>query len=404
VYNTKVHKMTEEWKQVTIPGFSHYDVSSLSNIRTSKGHILKPTVRGKVALSGVTTRMMMYIHRISCLAFHGHQPSKNHTVDHIDRNWKNNNINNLRWATKSLQIRNTTNVPSKGFNVIYITPTGNVSYKSVAAVARHFDIDQTTLRRRLRRDSVVKVEGGHLKYDKLLPKKGSVIKTVPSWFFKDDENYKALKVSTCGLVLQGNNWTTGSLSDRPVKYFSVNVKGKVYRVHRLIIAAFLGEPGDDGKIYVNHKDGVGFNNNIENLEWVSPSGNSQHAVDTGLVRSLVPVVQYSLDGTRLQEFRSMADAAREVNGDPSHIISACKHGLSSYKYMWRRKNEAPEHIDPISRGSRRTEVRQYDLRGDLMNTFVSCGEASKSLRVSLSSITLCCKGKISLGEFTLQKD
>ena len=49
--------MTEEWKQVTIPGYSHYDVSSLSNIRNSKGHILKPTVQGIVALYGVMKHM-----------------------------------------------------------------------------------------------------------------------------------------------------------------------------------------------------------------------------------------------------------------------------------------------------------------------------------------------------------
>ena len=70
--------------------------------------------------------------------------------------------------------------------------------------------------------------------------------------------------------------------------------------------------------------------------------------------------------------------------------------------MWRHKNEAPEHIDPISRGSRK--VRQYDLQGGLMNTFVSGKEASKSLGVSQSRISRGCQGKISLGDFTLQKD
>ena len=41
-----------------------------------------------------------------CLAFRGRQPSKLHTVDHIDRNPSNNHESNLRWATKAEQKAN----------------------------------------------------------------------------------------------------------------------------------------------------------------------------------------------------------------------------------------------------------------------------------------------------------
>lgn len=40
------------------------------------------------------------IHRIIATAFHGEPPTKNHVVDHIDTNKRNNRPENLRWVTR----------------------------------------------------------------------------------------------------------------------------------------------------------------------------------------------------------------------------------------------------------------------------------------------------------------
>ena len=396
--------MTEEWLPVTIPGCSSYSVSSKSNIRNKHGVIMKPSRQGNITLCGTLGKVREYVYRVSCMAFHGARPSPTHTVDHIDRIWTNNDVGNLRWASKSLQMKNKKYPKSKGFQVIYETSENTIYFKSVAAAARNFSRfrnKKTTLHLWLKRDGIVKVNGGTLKYDKLLPKKDSIIKTIPSWIIKDNKDV-VVKVSSCGLVSKSGSWTTGHKSGRPFKYFVKGVGESNFLVHRLIAATFLGKPDDPERIYVNHIDGNGFNNRIENLEWVSPSGNNVHAVETGL-HKLTPVVQYSLEGTRMKDFSSVNSAARYVDGENSHISAVCKgKNKSAYNFMWKYKSEAPEQINPISRGSARKEIRQYDLDGNLMEIYVSGRDAAKKLGTSPPQITHACQGKKSLGDFTLK--
>jgi hypothetical protein len=61
---------------------------------------------------------------------------------------------------------------------------------------------------------------------------------------------------------------------------SVDGKKRHRLVHRLVTEAFIGPipPG----MFVNHKDGDKFNNAVDNLEILTPSESSHHAVSLGL--------------------------------------------------------------------------------------------------------------------------
>lgn len=50
-------------------------------------------------------------------------------------------------------------------------------------------------------------------------------------------------------------------------------------VHRLVLAAFVGTANG---LWVNHKNGIKDDNRLANLEYVTPSQNTQHAYDNGL--------------------------------------------------------------------------------------------------------------------------
>lgn len=59
----------------------------------------------------------------------------------------------------------------------------------------------------------------------------------------------------------------------------VGGRSKGIEVHRLIAWAFIGEQGN---LWVNHKDGNKLNTVLSNLEYMTPGENTKHAYDHGL--------------------------------------------------------------------------------------------------------------------------
>ena len=74
-------------------------------------------------------------------------------------------------------------------------------------------------------------------------------------------------------------------------YYKVNLQieidghsfGQVFLVHRLMMSTFYPIEGME-KLLVNHKDGNKCNDELTNLEWMTPSGNILHAIKTGLFK------------------------------------------------------------------------------------------------------------------------
>lgn len=124
------------------------------------------------------------------------------------------------------------------------------------------------------------------------------------------------------------------------KYPSVQlcINGKVITrtIHRLMALTFL--PSINGKNYVNHIDGNKFNNNLNNLEWVTPSENQLHAIKNGLfippqknrVDLSKKVYQYDLNNILINIYPSVNEASR-ITGISQRHISSCARG-GEYRY------------------------------------------------------------------------
>lgn len=77
-----------------------------------------------------------------------------------------------------------------------------------------------------------------------------------------------------------NNLTNKELNPytQSTWYFQIDLRWKLFLIHRLIAIAFI--PNPDNKPYINHIDWDRKNNILSNLEWCTQSENIKHYFNT----------------------------------------------------------------------------------------------------------------------------
>ena len=123
-------------------------------------------------------------------------------------------------------------------------------------------------------------------------------------------------------------------------YMSVSINDKAHKVHRLVASTFLPSPSND-KIFVNHKNLNRSDNSIDNLEWVSPSENTKHQVDSNPDRYLNQQKKVACLDKDTEEviniYNSLAEAAKDKGIKSSgNISNVCRgNAKSTGGYKWK---------------------------------------------------------------------
>ena len=159
--------------------------------------------------------------------------------------------------------------------------------------------------------------------------------------WKTIENVTNYEVSDLGqirntktnYILKGRLSKSGylqvSLTDKETK------KQKNYYIHRLVAIYFLENL--DNKREVNNKDGNKLNNNVDNLEWVTPSENQKHRQKIlGKTKtSQRKIGKFNKNHVLIEEYPSIVDAAKSFGKSRVNIDNALQgKQKTAYGFIW----------------------------------------------------------------------
>lgn len=360
----KVEKQTLERKPGEIrscvfkKGFKCPQVSSKGRFRSASGVLTYP----KAASNGYVSINIMgstyRFHVLSCRAFHGPAPSVNHTVDHIDNNPSNNNIENLRWATPSQQIKHSyaTNLTresnatrlSKPVKARKLGEDAWVLYDSAHDAARKLGLDSGNVSAvcRGKRRKTGGYEFCFAPQNETLP--GEKWRNVVPGDGPYEVRNLTLKAGHVNPQVSslGRFRSTRNVVTRPKPqtngYVKVQILGSLYFLHSLICRAFHG-PAESANHTTDHIDNNPSNNNMENLRWATRSQQIKHSYATNLEREgsaprrSKPVRARKVGESTWISYDSARAAARALKLHSGSIAAVCqgkRRKTSDYEFCY----------------------------------------------------------------------
>jgi hypothetical protein len=276
----------EEWRD--IKDMEDYQVSNKGRVKNKHNNFLmKESDHFGYTRVGIGTNKY-YVHRLVAFAFIPN-PENKPSVDHINRNAKDNILENLRWATSKEQSANQTITNGgcyKKINKIDLKTNEIIQeYRDIHEVIEYImstttESDKISIENKIRACCTNRKENAYgfkWKYiEDLTIIEDEIWKKVTE-IFPDAEDYlisnkgrvknKAGKISN-GRITHGYNEV----------YIGKGVSRKF--IHTLVAKLFI--PNPENKPIINHRDGDKCHNDVINLEWNTYSENSQHAFDTSL--------------------------------------------------------------------------------------------------------------------------
>lgn len=177
--------------------------------------------------------------------------------------------------------------------------------------------------------------------------------------------------------------------------FRKDNKNHYIGIHRLVAMAFID--GYQKGLVVNHLDENPQNNRADNLEWCTQRDNliygtarSRHADKLS-----ISIIQFSLSGTLIKEWKSQAEASRVLGINQSHIFRCLKGELLSafgYRWMYKSDYEQGKRLSQYNAKTAKKRVIQLSLEGDIVRVWSGTRAVERELGYNHTSIARCARG------------
>ena len=348
-----MEKENEEiWK--TIEDYPNYEVSSFGNIKNkTTNKILKSSLNCsgyyRYTLINNIKQKTVLAHRIVAETFI-QNPENKPTVNHKDRNKINNNLENLEWAThleQNLHKSKSKIIRCYALNVTRICSKTNIILESYDSLKKASEwVINNNLSKIKNNDyksvmsKISAVINNKIHCNTSFGYKWSIHKTE----IYEDEIWKQIPIYLTNNIKPYYISNYGKIKIRKTikhkfgiinGYHVVSITKTHFYVHRLVALTFLENP--ENKEFVNHKDGNKLNNLLENLEWATCLENNIHAIETGLSKRRIKVIQYDTNMNKIQEYNSIVECAKALNVSASCVSDNCSGKYKSTKcgYIFR---------------------------------------------------------------------
>jgi hypothetical protein len=271
--------LIEEWK--VIAHATNYEVSTCGQVRNKNtGKILKPTLNGGYSAIGLRINnktTTAFAHRLVATQFLV-CPDDTFVVNHKDGVKTNNNLENLEWVSRSENgkhaYRMNLHKPIRyGVSQYTLDDIFVREYTSLLEAEKETGISNGYISNVCRGARGRKSAGGYIwKYTDYIPTtepvpEGKVLSGYPNYIITNDgQVYNSQRNKYLVPAKNEGGYMAISLCD--------GEKRRSFSIHRLVAILYLENP--DNYLEVNHIDFNKTNNNVDNLEWISRSGNMKH--------------------------------------------------------------------------------------------------------------------------------